>query len=207
MTTDDNISIHDVARMAGVSISTVSRVLNGRDRVSQETRKTVEAAIEQLNFFPNNRARALSRKRTDTIGLIVPGFLGDYFGRLMEGVDEEARLAGFHLMISKANTPQTKVDSIKRILTEGRVDGLILMLDELKGKVLDHLEDIRSPLVILDTDVGHRSLDNVLVDNRTGAHLATRHMLEAHGLRNLLFIGGPEGNTDSLERAAGFRAA
>ena len=175
------ISIYDVAKEAGVSISTVSRVFNRRDRVAPDTRKAVEKAIRRLEFLPNTQARALSRKRTDTIGLILPGFRGDYFGRLMEGVDEEARHADLQMTVSKATGPDAKIKTIKRILNEGRVDGLILMLDEMKGEVLDQLHDSDTPVVILDKDVEHRHLDNILLDNRTGARDATLHLIQVHG--------------------------
>ena len=198
------ISIYDVAKEAGVSIATVSRVLNGRDRVAPQTRKSIEKAIKQLEFQPNTQARALSRMRSDTIGLVLPGFRGDYFGRLMEGVDEEAHNAGLQIMVSKATGPQAKIDTIKKILNEGRVDGLILMLEELKGEVLDQLHDSETPIVVLDKDVQHRHLDNILLDNRTGARDATQHLIKAHGISNLLFVGGPKENIDTCDRAEGF---
>jgi DNA-binding LacI/PurR family transcriptional regulator len=201
------ISIHDVANMAGVSIATVSRVLNERDRVAEKTRQSVEKAVKRLSYSPNMRGRALSMQRTDTLGLILPDFMGDYYGGLMEAVDEAARKAGLHLMVTKAKGSMEKRKSIKRLIAGGRVDGLILMLDQESEELLEELCSIKAPLVILDEDVGHRHLNNVLVDNRTGARDAMDHLIKMHGIRNLMYIGGPGDNVDSRNRASGCRDA
>lgn len=200
-------SIHDVAEMAGVSIATVSRVINKRDRVSPGTRQTVDRAINRLKYRPNTRARALSSRRTDNLGLVLPDFMGDYYGRLMEGVDEGARIAGLHLMVTKAKSGEDKRDAVERLLVEGRVDGAILMLDQPDEDLLDQITQVKGPLVVLDLDVGHRHLNNVLIDNRTGARDAADHLIHAHNLRNLIFVGGPENNIDTREREEGFRDA
>jgi len=204
---DKNISIHDVAEMAGVSISTVSRVLNDRSRVAEKTRHAVEKAVRRLNYSPNIRGRALSLQRTDTIGLVLPDFMGDYYGRLMEGVDEAARKASYHLIVTKAKGTTVKKEAIQRLLNGGRVDGLILMVDRQNEELLEGLDRIGRPLVILDKDVGHRHLNNVLVDNRTGARDATDHLISVHQHTNLIFVGGPKDNIDSMDRADGFRDA
>ena len=137
----ESITIHNVAKTAGVSISTVSRVVNDLDRVSPETRMKVEKVIRKLGFRPNSRAQALSRRRTDTIGLIVPDFFGQYFSMLMEGAHEEAQKNGVHIMVLKAKSPAEKLEAINRLCTEGRADGVILMLSELYAKVLEAVQE------------------------------------------------------------------
>ncbi len=207
MNSDSNITIHNVAKAAGVSISTVSRVVNRLGRVAPDTRRRVEIAIRDLNFQPNSRAQALSKKRTDTIGLVVPDFQGQYFSMLMEGAHQEAESNGVHLMVLKAKGAKAKIEAIRRLRSGGRTDGLILMLDELRDNVFEAIDHGSGPLVILDQDVHYRRLDNILVDNRMGAFEATRHFIDVHGARSLFYVGGSENNVDSTDRAQGFAEA
>jgi LacI family transcriptional regulator len=202
-----SITIHDVAEVAGVSISTVSRVVNGLERVAPETRRKVESAIRRLNFQPNSRAQALSRKRTDTIGLIVPDFEGQYFAMLMEGAHQEAQANGVHIMVLKANGPEEKIEAVTRLCSQGRTDGVILMLSELYSDVLEGIGPINSPLVVLDQDVHSWRLDNILLDNRLGAFEATRHFIDTHNVDDVFFLGGSENNVDTTARALGFSDA
>jgi LacI family transcriptional regulator len=202
-----SITIHDVAEVAGVSISTVSRVANDLGRVAPETRRKVELAIRRLNFHPNSRAQALSRKRTDTIGLIVPDFEGQYFAMLMEGAHQEAQTNGVHIMVLKANGPEEKIEAVTRLCSQGRTDGVILMLSELYSDVLEGIGPINSPLVVLDQDVHTWRLDNILLDNRLGAFEATRHFIDTHDVDDVFFLGGSENNVDTTDRALGFSDA
>ena len=202
-----SITIHDVAEVAGVSISTVSRVANDLGRVAPETRRKVELAIRRLNFQPNSRAQALSRKRTDTIGLIVPDFEGQYFAMLMEGAHQEAQANGVHIMVLKANGSEEKIEAVTRLCSQGRTDGVILMLSELYNDVLEGIGPINSPLVVLDQDVHSWRLDNILLDNRLGAFEATRHFIDTHNVDDVFFLGGSENNVDTTARALGFSDA
>jgi LacI family transcriptional regulator len=202
-----SITIHDVAEVAGVSISTVSRVTNDLERVAPETRRKVELAIRRLNFHPNSRAQALSRKRTDTIGLIVPDFEGQYFAMLMEGAHQEAQANGVHIMVLKANGPEEKIEAVTRLCSQGRTDGVILILSELYSNVLEGIGHINNPLVVLDQDVHTWRLDNILVDNRLGAFEATRHFIDTHNVDDVFFLGGSENNVDTTDRALGFSDA
>lgn len=197
------LTIHDVAAKAQVAISTVSRVLNDMNRVSPKTRERVQQAITDLGYAPNSRARSLSGKRTNTIGLVVPDFTGDYFTELMEGAHAEALASGLLIMVLKAKGAKEKVESVRRLLSEKRVDGLILMLSESHEAVLNRIEKVEAPLVVLDKDVGRRKLDCVLVDNRSASYEAAQHLAEVHGIRKLLYLGGPSDNIDSQNRAQG----
>ena len=202
-----SITIHKVAKAAGVSISTVSRVVNDLGRVAPCTRRRVETAVRRLNFHPNSRAQALSRKRTDTIGLIVPDFEGQYFSMLMEGAHEEAREKGMHIMVLKAKGAKAKIEAVVRLSSGGRTDGVVLMLSDLYSEVLEGIGSITKPLVILDQDVNSWRLDNVLLDNRLGSFEAAQHFIDVHGITNMFFVGGSENNVDSTARASGFADA
>lgn len=202
-----SITIHNVAEVAGVSISTVSRVVNDLGRVAPHTRRRVESVIRKLNFHPNSRAQALSRKRTDTIGLIVPDFEGQYFSMLMEGAHQEAQANGVHIMVLKAKGAESQIEAVTRLCSEGRTDGVILMLSELYDEVLGRVGDVNGPLVILDRDVNLWRLDNVLLDNRLGGYEITRHFIDVHGIKDIFFVGGPKSNLDTTARAQGFAEA
>jgi len=207
ITDSESVTIHNVANAAGVSISTVSRVVNNLGRVAPDTRRKVETVIRRLDFHPNSRAQALSRKRTDTIGLIVPDFEGQYFGMLMEGAHEEAQINGVHIMVLKAKGAESQIEAVSRLCSEGRTDGVIIMLSELYDEVLEGVGNVNGPLVILDKDVNSWRLDNILVDNRLGAFEITRHFIDGHGITNLFFVGGSEHNVDTTARARGFSDA
>lgn len=200
-------TIHSVAKAAGVSIATVSRVLNGKDRVAPETQKKVLAAVERLNFYPNSRAKAFSSQRNDMIGLVVPDFKGQYFTTLMEGAFEEAKEHNVNIMVLKAKGSQEKIKTLQNIRREGRTDGIILMLEELHDKVLENIGKEKKPIVILDKNVNYRKLDNILVDNKTAAFEATSHMIQIHKPEYLFFVGGPENNLDTIARSQGFKDA
>ncbi|RKY25971.1 MAG: hypothetical protein DRP62_00145 [Planctomycetota bacterium] len=206
-TGSDSVTIHNVAKVAGVSISTVSRVVNDLGRVAPSTRRRVEMAVRRLNFHPNSRAQALSRKRTDTIGLIVPDFDGQYFSMLMEGAHEKARANGMHIMVLKAKGTEAKIEAVTHLCSGGRTDGVILMLSEMYNEVLEGVGNINQPLVVLDQDVNLWRLDNILIDNKLGAFEATRHFIAAHEVSDLFFVGGSENNVDTTERALGFADA
>lgn len=202
-----NITIHNVASVAGVSISTVSRVVNGLGRVAPDTRRKVETAIKRLDFHPNSRAQALSRRRTDTIGLIVPDFEGQYFSMLMEGAHQEAQVNGVHIMVLKAKGSEDQVEAVTRLCSEGRTDGVILMLSEPYDEVLEQIGDVNGPLVVLDRDVNLWRIDNVLLDNRLGAYEITKHFIDVHQIKNIFFVGGAKSNLDTTARAQGFTDA
>ncbi len=200
-------SIFDVAARAGVSIATVSRVINGRNRVAPETIRKVEAAMHALQFRPNRQARALTLRKTDTIGLVLPDLYGEFYGELMRGVDQAAREAGVHVLITRAVSPEEERATVEELLQGGAVDGLIFLVSQFEDNALSDLARFQDSLLILDRDVGNIELDNVLVDNRDAGREATLHLIRDAGAESLAFIGGPEGNVDTDNRLAGFRDA
>jgi len=202
-----NLSIHDVAAEAGVSIATVSRVINGKDRVAPDTRTRVEEAMRKLDFHPNRQARALGLRRTNTIGLVLPDLLGEFFSELMHGVDTAARDSNMHLMVIRAVGPEGEEAVCEEFLGSGTVDGLIFMISQLDDRAVNQLARYKNSLLVIDRDLGDLGIDNVLVDNRSGGYEATAHLIDEAKAQHLIFIGGPERNVDSRDRYLGFMDA
>jgi LacI family transcriptional regulator len=202
-----NLSIYDVAKEAGVSIATVSRVLNGKDRVASSTRQKVEKAMKRLDFRPNRQARALGLRRTNTIGLVLPDLHGEFFSELIRGVDTAARQANLNVIITRAIGADEEKAITEELIGSGAVDGLIFMITELDDRAIVALKDYRHCLLVIDREVGEHGIDNVLVDNRSGGYVATKHLIDDAGVRQLIFVGGPRDNVDTRDRRMGFQEA
>jgi LacI family transcriptional regulator len=209
-------SIYEVARAAGISVATVSRVLNDKGPVRAETRQRVLAAVEQLGYVPHSAARSLSTRRTMSIGVLLPDMHGAFFGEIVRGIDLAARAAGYHLLVSGSHSDAAETAALLQTL-HGRVDGLILMTPALGRAWLERVLPRRVPAVLLnprsepkpaagDDDGGADRHDSLSIDNRLGARLAVEHLIGL-GHRSIAFVGGPAGNADAAERLAGYREA
>src|SRR5205085_1128381 len=119
-------TIKDVAREAGVSVATVSRVFNNRELVSEDTRREVTRVAERLNYWPNGVARSLITSRTHAIGVLLPDLHGEFFSEIIRGVDLAARREGLHLLVSSSHADAEEMVSALRSM-RGRIDGLIVM--------------------------------------------------------------------------------
>jgi LacI family transcriptional regulator len=199
-------TIRDVARQAGVSISTVSRVLNNTCAVAEDKRERVEKAAVDLGYVPNPNARSLLMKSTGGIGILLPHVSGEFFSEFLTGLDEVAKNNDFFLLISashhRAAEWQASVQSVYK-----RVDGLIVMAPQLTPRQLNLVTDV--PTVFVNTPVAPRdrqSVDIINFDNLGGTQAATEYLIGL-GHRNLAYAAGPEPAYDAREREMGFVAA
>jgi len=206
-------SIKEVALKAGVSIATVSRVINDKGPVAVETRQRILAAIEQLRYVPHGAARSLITNQTDTIGVLLPDLYGEFFSEVIRGVDLAARRNGFHVLISGFHSDRAEIEAVLRAL-RGRVDGLIVLSPDVDAQGLRRNLPETLPVVLLNTPV-HRpvraqgngvAFDAINVDNHGGAFAMVRH-LAALGHRRIALIRGPAENADARERLRGYRDA
>lgn len=202
-------TISDVAERAGVSIATVSRVLNGTTPVVPETAERIRAAIEDLHYVPRTAARILASRRTDTIGLLLPEIGEAFFATLLRGIEAEARSAGFDLLIhATTHIPHASTPSPWRSLAEHNTDGLLVFTQSVDAKELARLRRISFPVVLLfQTPPDALDIPAILVENRNGAEALVSHLIETHGCRRIAFLRGPAGNEDSAGRQAGYEAA
>jgi LacI family transcriptional regulator len=201
-------TINDVAKQAGVSISTVSRVLNQSAPVSKDKALLVQQAIEDLNFTPRAAARILASRKTDTIGLLLPIISGEFFAAMLRGVERGVLEGDYDLLIHSTFLESRPPHPFKRVLGEHNTDGLIVFSDSLDDKELIRLHDINFPLVLL-----HRSsppglaIPSITVENKKGARIITEHLISVHNRQRIVFLRGPEAHEDTHWREIGYRQA
>ncbi|HEY2178853.1 MAG TPA: LacI family DNA-binding transcriptional regulator [Caulobacteraceae bacterium] len=198
------ITIRDVAREAGVSVASASRALNGLDSVTAQMRERVLGAAQHLRYFPHTAARALSTRRTDTIGLVLPDLHGEFFSEVIRGADLAARARGLHLLVSTSHGDKYEAAAAIRSM-RGRVDGLMLMSPYVDEDVLaDNLAD-DLPTVLISSRIEGRPNAAFCVDNHAGAMAAVKHLTACGGA--VAHIAGPANNFESEERRRGYRDA
>lgn len=196
------ITIRDVAEHAGVSISTVSRVFNGLDRVKPETYKKVMRAIEELNYTPNKVAVSMVKNETKTIVIIVPSTINEFYTAVIQGVELTARKHGYLPFICCTNDDaQTEKDFIDDLLSKN-VDGFILVPCQ---NDTAFYKSIPKPVVFVDRQCEEGEIHSVVVDNVGGSYRAVKHLLD-NGHRKIAIINGPH-DTNGKERYWGYEQA
>jgi LacI family transcriptional regulator len=198
------VSLADVARDAGVSVATVSRVINTPGLVAPATAERVQKVIRELGYQPNAIARALMTSRSDIIGIALPDIHGEFYSEILRGADAEARRHGLRLLIAgearagEDNRSQTS-------LPYSLLDGLVVLITEPNDLLLQEARQSGVPICVLDAEVKQPDIDNVLVDNATGAAEAAAHLLDRVPGDRCYFVGGAEANFDAKQRASAFR--
>ena len=195
------VTIKDVAREAEVSVASVSRVLNGVGRVGEATRTRILHTAERLRYMPHEGARSLIKRRTATIGMVLPDLHGEFFSELLRGADAAARVSDLQLLVSTSHGNTDEAAAAIRSM-RGRVDGLLIMSPHLDPDFLTQNLPDSLPIVLLNAEpIEGRS--GVAVENYGGAVTMVRH-LAACGRRRIAHIAGPAGNSDAAERSRGY---
>jgi LacI family transcriptional regulator len=202
-------TINDVAREAGVSIATVSRVLNHNASVAEKTAQRVFAAIETLNYRPQTAARILAGSKTHTIGLLLPEIGGYFFFPMLLGIESGAHENGYNLLIHSALAPaHTEMGMMPLSLGEHNTDGLIIFTHSLNDRELWRLHGLNLPMVLLHQSPPEGlAIPNVTFENKNGAHNLVEHLIVEHGYFRIVFLAGPEQHEDSYWREIGYREA
>lgn len=199
-------TIADVAELARVSIATVSRVINQTGPVADETAAQVLAAIAELKYVPHAAARGLASRRTQTLGLLLPGISDQFSTAMLRGIEVGAREGGYDLLIHSTHVESGAGPVHPRRLGEHNTDGLLIFTDSLDDAELTRLYHLGFPMVLL-----HRSppdglnIPCVTFENKLGARQLIDHLIETHGYRRIAFLAGPEGHEDSYWREMGYR--
>ncbi len=199
-------TIHDVARRARVSASTVSHVVNGTRYVSEATRARVEGAIRALGFRPNALARSLRRGKSHTLGLILPDSANPFFAEIGRELQTSAFEAGFSVVLCNTENDREKERLYLNVLVRNQVDGILLVATDDRSDFLEAMIGSELPLVTLDREATRPGLDSVIADHLSGGLLATRHLL-ALGHRRIACLAGPARLSSSAQRLAGYRKA
>ncbi len=183
-----NPTMSDVAKLAGVGTMTVSRVMNGSTSVSKETAKHVRAAIEQLDYRPNELARAFRGRRTNSIGLIIPYLYDSFFANCAHAVTTVAKENGYSVIITTSNEdPELEYAAVEQ-MQRRNVDGLVLIPSPLRQSRLTRAFFGKTPVVAFDRPIADQPFDTVLVQNSAGAHRMLNHLFE-HGHKRITFMG------------------
>ena len=206
MTTDDTVTISDVAREAGVSMATVSRVVNGNKNVKENTRKKVLEVIDRLDYRPNAVARGLASKRTTTVGVVIPDITNTYFATLAKGIDDIAEMYKYNIVLANSDEDDEKEVAVVNTLFSKQVDGVIFMGYHLTEKIRSEFSRSRTPVVLAGTvDVEHQ-LPSVNIDYKNAIADAVRHLLKRN--KKIAFVSGPlVDDINGKVRLAGYKDA
>jgi len=188
------VTIKDVAKEAGVAISTVSNVFNNADIVSEETKQKVLAAVEKLHYIPNMNAKLLKSNRKNTIGLFVSSLQGDFYRVLTQAIHMQCKLNNYmlNIYVSNDNSP----DEIYRMIIASGVAGAIIFQEDLTGDYVKRIATVNIPMVFLGRDCKDKNVSGVLVDDKLGAVMAVDYLAKL-GHRRIGYIHGNKTADDS----------
>lgn len=203
--TDTRPTIAQIAEIAGVSVPTVSKVLNGRTDVALQTRERIERVIAEHGFVRNRAARALRKGKTGLVDLIVPRLDDEYFLPILEGVSQVLSEAGVRLVLTATHyQPEEEVHWIDSV-TDHSTDGILLVLPS--EEAIEHLERSGLPFVLIHNQGDQLStIPSVRITSWEGGFTATQHLIKL-GHRRIAYIGKTARARDAIERIAGYRAA
>ena len=180
--------IREIAKQAGVSISTVSYALNGSAKVSEPTRIRIKEYADRLGYTPKLAARTLKGNKTNIIGVYISGFQGEFYGELLDGMQHRLELLGYDMMVSSGNRTQ-------KFLSEKLFDGAIILDNKFQDNDLKKVLTQGNKVVVLDREVSHENARTVLLDNASGSKEAVEYLL-SQNQENYYIISGPRGNYD-----------
>ncbi|HEY7401097.1 MAG TPA: LacI family DNA-binding transcriptional regulator [Actinomycetota bacterium] len=200
------VTIVDVARHAGVSITTVSHALSGNRRVAEETRARIQHSIRELGYRPNAFARSLRTERSHMVALIIPDITNPYYPTLARGLQDALHAGGYQSFVCNTDGLREEERSFLKDSLQRRVDGIAFAAFATTARMLAPVIQEHIPLISIGTAIRHRKVDCVRTDDVAGARDATRYLIE-RGYDPIGMIGGPAGMSPSDHRLEGHRAA
>jgi LacI family transcriptional regulator len=201
-------SIYDVARESGVSVFTVSAVVNKKSHVGKKLLERVESAIQKLNYRPNLIARSLAKQRTHTIGMIVPDIANPFFPMVVRGAEDAAQKHGYNLLLCNSDDNLDKEESAVELLLSKRVDGILLTkaAEEFRPAMRQMIKEMNVPFVLVMRTYPKLTKDAVITDDYQGAYEAVCHLARA-GRHRIGLISGPLKISNAKARWQGFHDA
>lgn len=204
-----SVNIRELARVLGLSITTVSRVLNGKAeefRISKETCERVLQAAREMNYTPNSLARGLKLDKTETIGLIIPDIANPFFADIAKTIEQEARAKGYFIILCDSGENQEAEVELVRILKNRKVDGMIIAPVGLRSRHIEELYQSGFPVVIIDRYFPDLSVPYITTDNFQGAFDAVDYLIR-HGHKRIACIQGLRGSQPNRDRVSGYLEA
>ena len=199
-------TIDDVAKKAGVSTATVSRVINNTGPVANSTRKSVIAAIELLNYRPQSAAQILASKKTNTIGLLFQAISSEFFSPMLRGIEFAAQENGYNLLIYSTRSSENNRSTAAMPLGEHNTDGVLIFVDSVSESEVVRFYEIGFPVVLIhQTPPNGIQIPWVTIENKSGARKIVDHLIEVHNCRRIAFLAGAIGQEDSHWRELGYR--
>ncbi|MBV4418803.1 LacI family transcriptional regulator [Clostridium tyrobutyricum] len=200
-------SIKDVAKEAGVSIATVSRVLNDVDVVNEETKRKVLEAIDKLGYRPNIIARSLKTQRTKTIGIIIPDISNQFYPEIVRGAEDVANIYDYNIMLCNTDLDFEKEMEYLRVLKEKMVDGVLYMSASLEPSILELIKQLQLTMVLVETANDNEDIPSVTIDNKKAAYDGVNYLIE-RGNKKVAYIGAHEDEENaSAVRYIGYKEA
>jgi len=202
----EHITIQDVARAAGTSPSSVSRVLTGNANVSDEKRQAILDVIAKTSYRPNLLARSLKTRSTQFIGLIINDILNPFYGAIVRGAEDRASESGYALILSNTNEQADLELADIRLLRDKSIDGIIVAPSGANSEILQQCMDDGIAVVQIDRHSEDLNCPTVILDNYAAAYAATKHLID-QGFQRIGFIGYALGQKSMVDRDRGYRAA
>lgn len=199
-------TIRDVANLAGVTAMTVSRVINNSDYVKAETRQHVEAAIEALNYVPNQLGKSLRFQETKTIALLVDNLINPFWLRVLQGVESVATGNDFQVIISNPNGSATRQFELLKNLISKQVDGVVLAPAHSELRFVEFARSNEVPVVVMDRHIPAAKVDTVRANSVDAAHRLVKHLID-FGHRKIGVITGPQEVSTAVDRVTGYKNA
>ena len=200
------VTIKDIAREADVSVTTVSRVLNNKPDVGDDTRAKILKIIDEMNYNPNSVARGLVMQKTHTIGLIIPDISNPFFPQVARAVEDKAQKLGYSVIFFNTDNHLEREKKAVELFKSKQVDGLIVSLSLGNEKILKELKSTNYPVVQIDRSVLSDSYPLVSIDNKNSAYQMVEYMLKK-GHRKIAHISGDLNTTTARERLEGYKKA
>lgn len=206
-----SFTLKDIAAQLGISVSTVSRVLNDRPGINGKTRQRVIEAIKKYNYVPNSSAKSLVTSKTKTVALIRKKrgenpFSEDYHERSIMGIEEELIKMGYHIITISVTEEDMLNANALLVVREKRCDGFILRGPSMKPRFILDLKSTGFPIVLFGNELAETEIDCTVCENRKGSYQITKHLIN-HGHKRILFLSGPPEWTSNRERSEGYKEA
>lgn len=198
-----SISIKEIARIARVSHSTVSRALRGSVRVSAETTRLIRQIADENGYHPSLAARSLVTRKSQTIGCVVTSLADPFVGGVISGIEEEANRHGYSVFLANSNGDPERELAVVRSFRERRVDGVLVAASQVGASYIPHLSTMQIPLVLINNLHPGDFVNSVMIENIEAAKLITGHLIEL-GHRKIAYIGDRSGQQSDRERYSGF---